>query len=116
MSDEHNLVGKVSWMDLTVNDAEEIRQFYEAVANWTNKPVQMGDYQDYCMESGDGETVAGICHAKGENANLPAQWLIYINVEDLDTSIERCQSLGGKVVQGPREIPGAWLRSHHRQR
>ena len=36
------------------------------------------------------------------NASLPPQWLIYVNVEDLDASIASVQALGGEIVDGPR--------------
>jgi predicted enzyme related to lactoylglutathione lyase len=55
-------------------------------------------------EPSTGKAVAGICHARGENANLPPQWLIYINVEDLEKSIANCVGLGGKVVAGPKNM------------
>ena len=44
--------------------------------------------------------------ARGVNASMPPQWLIYITVEDLDASIERCKSLGGLLIDGPRELGG----------
>lgn len=106
MSDAENKIGKVSWFDLTVDDAESVRAFYEAVVGWTSSPVSMGEYQDHCMESSDGETVGGICHARGPNAGMPAQWMLYVNVADLDASISRCQELGGEIVQGAREASG----------
>ena len=65
----------------------------------------MGGYDDYNMmppESDD--PVAGICHARGANANLPAQWLIYVAVEDIDSSIRRCIELGGHLIDGPRKM------------
>ena len=65
----------------------------------------MGSYSDFAMNQPlGGDTVAGICHARGPNANLPAQWLIYIRVADVDASAERCRELGGTVLDGPREI------------
>lgn len=106
MSDKEGKIGVISWVDLTVEDAKLTRRFYEAVTGWTSNPVAMENYEDYCMKARDGETIAGICHARGENAGLPAQWLIYINVPDLDVSIRRCEAMGGKILQGPREIGG----------
>ncbi|HEV8605452.1 MAG TPA: hypothetical protein VGQ99_08810, partial [Tepidisphaeraceae bacterium] len=41
---------------------------------------------------------AGICHARGENAKIPPQWMVYVTVQDLDESIANCQKLGGSVV------------------
>ncbi|MFB3107254.1 MAG: hypothetical protein ACE1ZA_20350, partial [Pseudomonadales bacterium] len=43
--------------------------------------------------------VAGICHARGSNANLPPQWLIYINVADVDKSVQRCVEMGGSPLR-----------------
>ena len=48
--------------------------------------------------------MAGICHARGANDNLPAQWLLYVNVEDIDSSIRRAVELGGHLVDGPRKM------------
>ena len=81
-------IGTISWVDLTVPDAGALRDFYRDVVGWTPVDVEMGAYNDYCMNApGDGttdeQTVAGICHARGANASLPPQWLVYINVADL---------------------------------
>ena len=97
--------GSITWRDLTVQNASELRDFYSQVVGWEAMPLSMGDYDDYCMKSPDsGETVAGICHARGGNLNLPPQWLVYITVANLDESIERTVKLGGEVVDGPRSV------------
>ncbi len=100
-------IGTVGWFDLTVPNAEEVRDFYRAVVGWEASSVEMGDYSDYCMRPpGADKAVAGICHARGDNANLPAQWLIYIIVEDVAAAAARCTDRGGKLVAGPKEICG----------
>ena len=67
----------------------------------------MGGYDDYCMIApASGETVAGICHARGVNTDVPAQWLVYIVVEDVDRSAAKCVELGGHVIAGPRPMSG----------
>jgi predicted enzyme related to lactoylglutathione lyase len=97
--------GSISWIDLTVSDAERIRGFYEKVAGWGAMPVEMGGYDDYAMTLPQTDApAAGICHARGVNEDLPAQWLIYITVSDLDASIASCEELGGEVVAGPRGL------------
>lgn len=98
--------GKILWLDLTVEDAENVKNFYEQVAGWTASGLSMGDYEDYVMMSND-EPVAGICHNIGANQGLPSQWLNYITVESLDASIEKCIALGGRVIDGPRYVQGA---------
>ena len=100
-------VGTIIWRDLTVNDAEAIRDFYSTVVGWRAQPVTMGSYQDYNMVPPEArEPEAGICHARGENADLPSQWLIYIVVDDIDQSVEDCVRLGGAIVAPPRGMMG----------
>jgi hypothetical protein len=99
-------VGKIGWIDLTVPDAERVRDFYRAVVGWESEGVDMGGYQDYCMASAEGGPVAGVCHARGTNEGLPPQWLIYITVASLDESLARCRALGGEVVRAPRGLGG----------
>jgi predicted enzyme related to lactoylglutathione lyase len=99
--------GKISWVDLTIPDAEAVRTFYEAVAGWTSDPVSMGDYDDYSMlPAADAPPVAGVCHSRGPNAEMPAQWMIYINVADLEASLKACVENGGQVIV--RRPPESW--------
>lgn len=100
-------VGSIAWRDLTVENAEAVRDFYRAVTGWRFESVDMGGYEDFSMIApGDGETVAGICHARGTNEDLPPQWLIYVVVEDVDRSARKCRELGGDVITGPRPLGG----------
>lgn len=98
--------GTISWTDLTVEDADRVRDFYESVIGWTPEPLSMGTYSDYVMNDADGDATAGICHARGNNVDLPAQWLIYITVEDLNHSMKECQRLGGVVLTPPQSYAG----------
>jgi predicted enzyme related to lactoylglutathione lyase len=95
--------GRIVWTDLTVSDAERVRDFYSAVVGWRAEPVDMGGYADFNMMAPGSEVpVAGVCLAKKANANLPSHWLVYVSVSDLDASIESCKRMGGTVVDGPR--------------
>ncbi|MFT6971394.1 MAG: putative enzyme related to lactoylglutathione lyase [Roseivirga sp.] len=89
--------GTIGWIDLTVPDAVELKDFYADVTGWQPEPLSMGDYDDFVM-SADGEAKAGVCHKKGQNSDIPSQWMIYINVEDLDKSMAACTSRGGKII------------------
>lgn len=95
--------GQIMWHDLTVANAEDVRDFYADVVGWTVSEVPMDGYADYGMhETADGEIVAGVCHARGSNASIPPQWLLYVGVADLDLSLQRAVDKGGSVIDGPR--------------
>lgn len=100
-------VGSISWIDMTVDDADGLRDFYRAVVGWETDDVSMGDYADYVMKApASGEGVAGVCHARGSNADLPGGWLIYITVADVEQSAAKVSELGGKVIVAPRGLAG----------
>ena len=103
-----NEPGRIGWVDLTVPDAQGVRDFYKAVVGWTVSEVPMGDYSDFCVHPSESEPpVAGICHARGSNAAVPPQWLIYITVTNLDASLASCLENGGKILAEPRKLGGA---------
>ncbi len=106
MADESQ-VGKIGWIDISVDDATGLREFYQKVVGWRTESVSMGEYSDYSMiMPGSGEAVTGICHARGSNADLHGRWLIYIVVEDVDASSATCRANGDKVVVEPRGLAG----------
>lgn len=105
MSTKLPIVGSVTWTDLTVPDATAVSAFYAAVVGWKAVSLDMGGYNDFCMNAPTSDkTMAGVCHARGFNADLPPQWLIYITVADLNTSLRQCRKLGGKVLRKTRSL------------
>jgi len=100
-----NNIGKIEWLDLTVGDASRVKDFYCKVVGWSSTEADMGTYSDYNINLPDTtNTIAGICHARGPNANLPAQWLVYVRVADVGASAEQCEKLGGKILEGPKRM------------
>ena len=107
MSKEKPEVGSITWFDLTVPDADKVKDFYSQVVGWKVATLSMGDYNDFNMNSPkSGKTNAGICHKRGGNAQLPSQWLIYITVKSLDESSKLCKENGGKILVGPKDMSG----------
>jgi len=99
VADSQPKLGTVAWVDLTVADAEKLRDFYKNVIGWEPSPMKMGDYDDYNMVSPATEKpAAGICHARGDNAKIPPQWIVYVPVKDLEGSIKTAEKSGGSVV------------------
>jgi len=100
-------IGRIGWIDMTVDNADGLRDFYKSVVGWGSDAVSMGEYSDYSMTLPDsGEVVAGICHARGSNAELPGGWLVYITVADVDASAAACTANGGQVLVGPKGLAG----------
>lgn len=106
MSEPAAIPGTILWHDLTVPDASRVRDFYAKVVGWTSTGQDMGGYEDFNMFASHGECVAGVCHARGPNAKIPPQWLMYVAVEDVAAAAARCVEAGGKVLDGPKSMGG----------
>ena len=101
-------IGRIEWVDLSVGDAARSKDFYCKVIGWKPTDVEMGTYSDFNLKLPDsGQTMAGICHARGMNANLPAQWLMYVRVVDVTASAAEAERQKGKVLDGPRRMGGS---------
>ncbi|WP_019810752.1 VOC family protein [Saccharomonospora halophila] len=102
-------IGTIVGFDLTVRDAPAVRDFYADVVGWKPEPLSMGDYDDYMMLTPDGTPVAGVCHAKAGNADLPPRWITYIAVGDLSVSMDRVTARGGEILRAPNGFgPGGF--------
>ena len=99
--------GKIGWVDMTVENAVELRDFYSTVVGFKAEDVDMGGYSDFNMTMpATGEAVAGICHARGTNADVPPGWLVYFVVNDVDASAAACVASGGTLLVEPKGTGG----------
>lgn len=63
-------VGTVGWIDITVDDADGLRDFYKEVVGWESDAVSMGDYSDYTMKTPSGGKFCVIEDPSGATAAL----------------------------------------------
>lgn len=101
--------GTLAWADLTVSDAEGIRDFYSRVVGWIPEEVDMEGYSDFTMTvPATGNPAVGICHARGVNSDVPSVWMVYLVVADLEESLSAVRDRGGVILAGPRRMgPGS---------
>ena len=101
--------GLVGWHELAANDGAAALKFYGDTFGWTKDSEfdmgQMGPY--HLFSTGHGE-YGGIFTKSPE---MPGPfWLYYFNVEAIDAGVDRLTAKGGKVVNGPMEVPGGqWI-------
>ncbi|SKC46929.1 VOC family protein [Ohtaekwangia koreensis] len=105
-------IGSIVSADLTVSNASHLKDFYAQVIGWSPKELKMGDnhgYADYVMKDSGGNWAGGVCEAKGVNAGIPPQWIVYINVRDIKESVEKCKELGGAIVKEAFDADGNYI-------
>ena len=99
--------GKIGWIDITVDNANGLRDFYADVVGLVPDAVSMGEYDDFNMTMpASGEPVCGICNARGGNKDLPGGWMVYFVVDDVDASAAACTAKGGNILVEPRGLAG----------
>lgn len=99
-------IGQFSWHELATSDQEAAFDFYAELFGWQKTEAmdmgEMGTYQMY----GLGEIPLGGMYNKPAEMPGPPAWLYYAMVDDVDAAAETVQELGGKVLNGPMEVPG----------
>ncbi|MEO1244222.1 MAG: VOC family protein [Pseudomonadota bacterium] len=95
--------GQQMWRDLTVDDAATVRTFYELVLGWSGQGADMGGYEDFHMLDAEGQVAAGVCHARGGNADLPPVWLPYFAVDSAEGAMRRAEEAGGRAVSALKQ-------------
>jgi predicted enzyme related to lactoylglutathione lyase len=100
-------VGAFSWHELATTDLETASSFYADLFGWeTKEDMDMGDGWVYrIFGCPDGAHLGGM-FTKTDAMPGPPMWLYYITVDDLDGALERLDGLGGRLLNGPMEVPG----------
>jgi predicted enzyme related to lactoylglutathione lyase len=112
MSDKKYSIGTIISADITTPNAPELRDFYQQVIGWQSEEMNLkdenGEYSDYIMKDVDGNWVGGVCYKRGDNKDFPPQWIVYVNVEDVSKSVEKCKELGGKILKEQKNDDGVY--------
>lgn len=94
--------GSWVWYELLTTDADAAIDFYSQIVGWTPSKFP-GDGIDYTIMSAGEDSVAGIM--KNPMPTAPA-WLGYVGVDDVDATVAKIESLGGKTHMPPTDMPG----------
>ena len=94
----------VMYFEIAGKNAESLSKFYNSAFDWNTDQNPNGNY------ALDPESDRGIIgHLLPTTDDMPANYVtIYIQVDDLQASLEKVESLGGKTCVPPQVIPGGW--------
>jgi predicted enzyme related to lactoylglutathione lyase len=100
-------IGEPSWLELTTTDAPAAMKFYQELFGWQpSEAMDMGEMGKYQMFNRGSRMIGGMMNRPPQMAGVPPYWAIYFLVADIDAAVERINANGGKVVNGPMEVPG----------
>lgn len=107
-----NTPGHVGWRELHAADGAQAWKFYSELFGWTaGEAMDMGAQGTYQIFTLGGEPVGAVMTKMKES---PAPfWMFYFNVDALDATMERANKAGGKLINGPMQVPGdRWIANY----
>jgi predicted enzyme related to lactoylglutathione lyase len=100
-------VGKISWHELATSDSEAAMQFYGELFGWQlQENMDMGGGWMYRIYGRPSSFPLGGMFTKPEEMKGPPMWLYYISVPNIDDAVAKVSELGGRLLNGPMEVPG----------
>jgi predicted enzyme related to lactoylglutathione lyase len=99
--------GCVGWHELIATDREKALAFYSGLFGWQHADADVSTLGTYQLFSAGGETIGGMVTGP---ATMPALWLYYFNVGDIDAAAKRVTVRGGRIFGDPLELRGgSWV-------
>lgn len=98
-------IGEVSWHELMTSDYEAGFDFYSRLFGWKkSQAVDMGPMGTYQLFARNGGDIGGMMNKP--DPGMPTAWTYYVRVANLDEATQRVGENGGRVINGPMEVPG----------
>ena len=96
-------------VEFTAADPAAAAKFYAEAFGWQLQHDAEFDYWMFSAAGGPGGGFVGV--GQGDSGYYEkGKPLVYVGSDDLEADLARIESLGGKTVQPPMEIPGSgWL-------
>ena len=104
MNEDNLKHGAFGWNELMTTDVRAAGQFYSSLFGWEIEESRMPG-MEYHMVKVDGDAVGGITTLPPGSKDMPPCWGVYVTVDDVDAVAAKAESLGGKVVHQPTDIP-----------
>lgn len=97
--------GAFHWNELNTHDPEAAMAFYAATVGWSFEPMPMDGFV-YHVAMHEGRAVAGIFGLSGpEFADMPAHWLAYLAVDDVDARVAAAEKAGATILKPGFDVP-----------
>ena len=104
--------GTIGWHELYTTDLEAAFDFYNKLFGWTKvTDMDMGPMGTYRIFDEGNHAQMGDGGMMAKPPQVPVScWNFYFNVDSIGAAVERVKSGGGKILNGPMQVPGgSWI-------
>lgn len=98
--------GSFCWVELGTSDQPGAKRFYSDLFAWTANDIPMGPDDFYTMFQLHGRDVAAAYTLRPDQKErgVPPHWMLYVAIENADSSAEKAASLGAKILAPPFDV------------
>jgi hypothetical protein len=99
--------GTFCWDELLTTDPEAAKKFYVSLFGYATEAKDMGPMGTYTIFKRGERMSAGMMKLpeQAQKMGAPPHWLVYVAVDNVDTSSAKAQGLGAKELVAPQDIP-----------
>jgi uncharacterized protein len=98
--------GQFSWNELVTTDPAAATKFYTELFGWTTQDFPMPEFTYTVVSAGGANTgQGGIMPLPPSAKGMPPAWISYVTVDNVDTTAEQAEKLGGKTIVPPEIFP-----------
>ena len=97
-------------IEIPAKDAGAAGKFYSDLFGWKIESDVMYNYVQFMAEGGPGGGFAEVGQSNAPVEYKPDSLLVYVSTDDIDATLAKVESLGGKMLMSKTEIPhvGWW--------
>lgn len=93
-----------SWNEVVTSNPKVSRAFYGKLFGWKCESMDVPGFDYSVFKTGE-RPVGGLMAVPAGANNLPAVWMAYVTVENVEKSVERVRTLGGRVLKEVTTVP-----------
>jgi predicted enzyme related to lactoylglutathione lyase len=98
----------VAWFEITSHNPPRLTAFYRELFGWTVDDSPGSEYSLVDTGAGTDAVNGGIGPVSGPTD--PGGVSVYMRVDDLQASLDRAETLGGKAIVPPTDLPDGFGR------
>lgn len=97
--------GTLCWADLSTPDPDRAKAFYSGLFGWQIMPGE-NDKSGYLHIKNGEHFIGGVPPAAHRQPGMPAHWMAYFQVDDVDVTANKAKDMGAKLCLPPMTMEG----------
>jgi uncharacterized protein len=104
--------GHFLWVELMTRDVKKAKAFYSELVGWKTQAMPMPEGEYTLVQNKHGNAGGIMAMPPDVPKEVPAAWVGYIHVKDVDKTAKAVDAAGGHTFFPPMDIPGVGRFTH----